>query len=48
LCERICPYFAIEMRDKITFDPDLCSRCGLCVSKCPTGAIQMDLKEMNE
>ena len=48
LCERICPYFAIEMRDKITFDPDLCSRCGLCVSKCPTGAIQMDIKEMNE
>lgn len=41
LCERICPYFAIEMRDRITFDPDQCSRCGLCVSKCPTGAIEM-------
>lgn len=45
LCERICPYFAIEMKDRITFDTDKCFRCGLCVAKCPTGAILMAPKE---
>lgn len=42
LCEKICPYFAIAFKDKITFDPDACFECGLCVSKCPTQAIEMD------
>jgi dihydroorotate dehydrogenase (fumarate) len=40
LCERICPYFAIEMKDKITFNPDKCFSCGLCIAKCPTKAIK--------
>lgn len=39
LCEKICPYFAIEFKDKITFNPDKCFGCGLCISKCPTKAI---------
>lgn len=39
LCVRVCPYFAIEMKDKITFDHDLCFGCGLCISKCPTNAL---------
>lgn len=39
LCEKICPYFAIEYKDKITFDEHKCFRCGLCISKCPTNAI---------
>ncbi len=39
LCERVCPYFAIEMKDKITFDNDKCFGCGLCISKCPTKAL---------
>lgn len=39
LCKNICPYFAIDFKDKIVFDPDKCFRCGLCVSKCPTKAI---------
>ncbi len=42
LCEKVCPYFAIEFKDKITFNPDKCTSCGLCVSKCPTDAITMD------
>ena len=39
ICERVCPYFAIDMFDKITFNPDKCFSCGLCIAKCPTGAI---------
>ncbi len=42
LCEKICPYFAIDYKGKITFNPDKCFRCGLCVSKCPTNAIVID------
>jgi len=40
LCVRVCPYFAIEMKDKITFDHDKCFGCGLCISKCPTNALK--------
>lgn len=39
LCVRICPYFAIDMKEKITFNPEKCFQCGLCASKCPTKAI---------
>lgn len=39
LCVRICPYFAITMKDKITFDSDACFGCGLCISKCPVKAL---------
>lgn len=40
LCERICPYFAIDFIDqRITFNPDKCFECGLCIAKCPTKAI---------
>ncbi|MBE0701057.1 MAG: 4Fe-4S binding protein [Acholeplasmataceae bacterium] len=41
LCVKICPYFAIEMKDIITFDEQKCFECGLCVVKCPTHAIVM-------
>ena len=40
LCVRVCPYFAIEMKDKITFDETKCFGCGLCISKCPTHALE--------
>jgi dihydroorotate dehydrogenase (fumarate) len=40
LCVRVCPYFAIEMKDKITFDSQKCFGCGLCISKCPTKALK--------
>jgi dihydroorotate dehydrogenase subfamily 1 len=39
LCVRVCPYFAIDMKIRITFNPDKCFSCGLCISKCPTQAI---------
>ncbi len=41
ICVNVCPYFAISMKDKITFDPNKCFECGLCVVKCPTDAIVM-------
>ncbi len=44
LCVKVCPYFAISMQDKITFDPDKCFECGLCVVKCPTDAIIMEME----
>lgn len=44
LCVKVCPYFAISMQDKITFDPDKCFQCGLCVVKCPTDAIKMEME----
>lgn len=40
LCVEVCPYFAIRMEDKITFDEDKCFGCGLCISKCPTHALK--------
>lgn len=46
LCEKICPYFAIDFKDKITFNPDKCFQCGLCIAKCPTGAISF--QEMSD
>ncbi|MFO7612577.1 MAG: 4Fe-4S binding protein [Clostridia bacterium] len=39
LCEKVCPYFAIEYKDKIVFDEEKCFGCGLCISKCPAGAL---------
>ena len=42
LCVKICPYFAIDMLDKITFNAEKCFECGLCVVKCPTHAILME------
>jgi len=42
ICVNVCPYFAITMEDKITFDPNKCFECGLCVVKCPTHALVME------
>ena len=42
LCEKVCPYFAIDFKERITFNPEKCTSCGLCVSKCPTDAIVMN------
>lgn len=39
LCEKICPYFAIEYDGKILIDEEKCFGCGLCISKCPVRAL---------
>lgn len=45
LCERNCPYKAIEIKDGCAdIKIELCRNCGICVSKCPTNAIIDKLK----
>lgn len=39
LCEKVCPYFAISIGQKVEVDPEECFGCGLCQSRCPTHAI---------
>lgn len=38
-CSRICPELAMEQESQIVNDFKKCIRCGLCESRCPTGAI---------
>lgn len=40
LCERCCPYSAIESQECIIIHQELCFGCGLCQSRCPVGAIE--------
>ncbi|HWI62790.1 MAG TPA: 4Fe-4S dicluster domain-containing protein [Symbiobacteriaceae bacterium] len=41
-CSDICPENAFGFEDrKLTVDPALCSRCGLCLGACPTAALQV-------
>ncbi len=41
LCENICPYFAINSKNKkVVVDKSECFGCGLCQSKCPKQAIE--------
>ena len=46
LCEKVCPYAAISMRDRDTgpqlaeVNSLLCTGCGKCQVVCPTGAIR--------
>lgn len=40
LCEKICPYFAISYDGIIHIDKNNCFGCGLCISKCPAGALK--------
>jgi dihydroorotate dehydrogenase subfamily 1 len=39
VCERNCPYFAIEMTGRVTVKENSCFGCGLCESLCPSHAI---------
>lgn len=40
-CVAACQYGAIKMQDNIPIiDPELCTRCGLCVKACPKNLIQ--------
>ena len=40
ICEKSCPYDAIAVQDFLAvIDYEKCRSCGICVVKCPTGAI---------
>lgn len=39
LCEKVCPYFAIELDEWPKVDINKCFGCGLCQSRCPKNAI---------
>ncbi|MBO8161925.1 MAG: 4Fe-4S binding protein [Thermosipho sp. (in: Bacteria)] len=39
ICEKVCPYFAITIDEKVNVDPQKCFGCGLCQSRCPVNAI---------
>lgn len=39
ICEKVCPYFAMEVDIKAKVNESECFGCGLCQSKCPTKAI---------
>lgn len=39
LCEKVCPYFAIEVKEIVEVNNDKCFGCGLCESKCAVHAI---------
>lgn len=39
ICERVCPYFAIEITNRVEINTQECFGCGLCQSKCPFKAM---------
>jgi len=39
ICERICPYFALEITNRVVVNIQECFGCGLCESKCPAKAM---------
>lgn len=44
LCEKICPYFAMEVNNTAKTNKEKCFGCGLCESRCPVKAISGILK----
>lgn len=39
-CVKVCPYFAIQLKEQIEISTEACFGCGLCQTQCPTQAIQ--------
>ena len=48
ICERICPFAAVTIVDKIAIIGDECTLCGACVPQCPEGAITIQRKKVEE
>ena len=44
ICEKVCPFGAIVVIDKIAQVQDNCTLCGACVSTCPVEALSIERK----
>jgi len=40
-CVSVCPFAALELKDKVLFDEKLCTLCGICEKVCPVSAIKV-------
>ncbi|MFH0869984.1 MAG: 4Fe-4S binding protein [archaeon] len=41
-CVEACPFGALQRKDKLILDKDLCSECGACVTACKHGALSLE------
>lgn len=42
LCEKVCPFGAIEMQEGFPRINDNCTECGICAEKCPANAFEFE------
>ena len=43
LCQKNCPYGAVDIEDKKAYINDRCTSCGACIQPCPVEALASDL-----
>ena len=41
-CVSVCPFAALELKEKVSNDKELCTLCGTCEKACPVGAIKVE------
>jgi electron transfer flavoprotein alpha subunit len=45
LCEKSCPFGAIEVEDEVARANDSCTLCGACVNVCPQKALEIERRQ---
>jgi ferredoxin len=48
ICEKICPFGAIAVVDKVAQVQANCTLCGACVSRCPAEALTIERRRVSE